>query len=52
MIDPKSCVHESLRLAVDWLDNFIGSGGLLLEVSHPFAVPVLVLWVGMEKIND
>jgi hypothetical protein len=27
----------------------IGLGGFLLEVSHLFAVPVLVLWVGLEK---
>jgi hypothetical protein len=30
----------------------IGPGGLLLVVSHIFAVPVLVLWVGLEKINN
>jgi hypothetical protein len=28
----------------------IGSGGLLLVVSHLFAVSILVLWVGLEKI--
>jgi hypothetical protein len=27
----------------------IGPGGLLLIVSHLFAVPVLILWVGMKK---
>jgi len=27
----------------------IGPGGLLLIVSHLFAVPVLVLWAGLEK---
>jgi hypothetical protein len=27
----------------------IASSGLLLVVSHLFAVPVLVLWVGVEK---
>ncbi len=27
----------------------IGSGGLLLEISYLFAVPILVLWVGLEK---
>jgi hypothetical protein len=27
----------------------IGAGRLLLVVSHLFAVPVLILWVGLEK---
>jgi hypothetical protein len=27
----------------------IGAGGLLLVVSHLFAVPVFILWVGLEK---
>jgi hypothetical protein len=31
------------------LDSLIGPGGLLLEVAHLFAVPVLVLWVGLEN---
>jgi len=35
--------QRSLTLAVDWLDRLIGPGGLLLVVSHLFAVPVLVL---------
>jgi hypothetical protein len=30
----------------------IGPGGLLLVVSHICAVPVLVLLVGFEKINN
>jgi hypothetical protein len=30
----------------------IGPGGLLLVYSHLFAVPVLVLWAGLEKVND
>jgi hypothetical protein len=38
-----------LTLAVDWLDCLIGPGGLLLVVSHQFAVPNLVFWVGLEK---
>jgi hypothetical protein len=29
----------------------IGRGALLLVVSHLFAVPVLVLWVGLEIIK-
>jgi hypothetical protein len=39
--------QQSLTPAVDWLDSLIGPGGLLLVVSHLFAVPVLVLWVGL-----
>jgi hypothetical protein len=27
----------------------IGPSGLLLVVSHLFAIPILVLWVGLEK---
>ncbi len=34
---------------VDWLDSLIGPVGLLFIVSHLFAVPDLVLWVGLEK---
>jgi hypothetical protein len=33
----------------DWLDSLIGPSGLLLVVSHVYAVPVSVLWVGLEK---
>jgi hypothetical protein len=32
-----------------WLIMMIGPGDLLLAVSHLFAVPVLVLCVGLEK---
>jgi hypothetical protein len=39
-----------LASAVDWLDSLIGPGGLLLVVSHLFVVPVLVSWVGLEKM--
>jgi hypothetical protein len=28
----------------------IGPGGLPLLVSHLFVIPILVLWVGLEKI--
>ncbi len=28
-----------------------GPGGLLLDVSHLFAIPVLVLWVPLAKLN-
>jgi proteasome assembly chaperone (PAC2) family protein len=46
----------SLLLPVsDWLIIMIGSGGLLLVISHLFAVPVLVLmgWVlGEKKVNN
>ncbi len=34
---------------VDWLDSLIDPGQLQLVVSHLFGVPVLVLWVGLEK---
>jgi hypothetical protein len=38
----------SLPLPVsDWLIIMIGSGGLLLVVSHLFAVPVFVLMDGV-----
>jgi hypothetical protein len=30
----------------------IGPGGLLLVISHLFQVPVLVLWVGLENVNN
>ncbi len=41
--------QQSLTSVVDWLDSVIGSGGLLLVVSHLFAVAVLVLCVGLEN---
>jgi hypothetical protein len=41
--------QQSLTPAVDWLDSLIGPRGLVLVVSHVFAVPVLVLWVELEK---
>ncbi len=36
-----------------WLVNHIdlGPSALQLEVSYLFAVPVFILWVGLEKIN-
>ncbi len=33
----------------DWSIMMIGPGGLLLVVPHLFAVPVLVLWVGLPN---
>jgi hypothetical protein len=36
----------------DWSIIMIGPGGLLLVVSHLFAVPVSVLLVGRKKINN
>jgi len=34
----------------DWVDSLIGPSGLLLVVSpHLLAVPISVLWVGLEK---
>ncbi len=40
---------KSLTAVLDWLDNLIGLVGLLLVVSHPFAVPVLVMWAGLTN---
>ncbi len=37
------------NICCDLPDSLIGPGGLLLVVSHLFAVPLLVLWVGLEK---
>jgi hypothetical protein len=37
-----------LRPAVDWQHSLIGPGGLQQVVSHLFAFPDLVLWVGLE----
>jgi hypothetical protein len=36
----------------DWLTIMLDSGGLLSVVSCLFAVPVLNLWVGLEKVNN
>jgi hypothetical protein len=33
----------------DWLDSLTGPSGLLLVVYHLLAVPVSVLWAGLEK---
>jgi hypothetical protein len=44
--------QQSVTPAADWLDSLIGPGGLLLLVlSEHSAVPVLVLWVELEKTN-
>jgi len=32
----------------DWLTMMVGPGGLLVVVSHLFAVSVLVFWVGFN----
>lgn len=49
----KAWLVQALQMSkpaiVDWLDSLIGPGGLLFVVSHLFAVPDLVLWVGLEK---
>ncbi len=42
---------QSLISADDQLDRSIGPGGLVLVVSHLFAVPDL-LWIGLEKSNE
>ncbi len=38
-----------LLLVSDSLDSLIRQGGLLLVVSHLFAVPALVVWIGLEE---
>ncbi len=38
-----------LLLVSDWPIITIGPRGLLLEVSDLFAVPILVLWAGLQK---
>jgi hypothetical protein len=43
---------RNLTSVVDWLDSLIGPGGLLLLVSGIRAIPVLVLWVGLRKVNN
>jgi uncharacterized membrane protein len=49
-------IHNSaklIRLNNSIIDStMIGLGGLLLVVSHLFAVPVLVLWVGLGKKSN
>jgi hypothetical protein len=50
---PQGALEESNQIdrllpVSDWLDGLIGPPGLLLVVSHLFAVPVLVLSVGLE----
>jgi hypothetical protein len=53
LIKKKAWLVQALQMSepavVDWLDSFIGPGELLFLVSHLFAVPDLVLWVGLEK---
>jgi hypothetical protein len=41
----------TLTLFFDWLDSLIGPNGLLLIVSHLFAILLSVLWMGLEKNN-
>jgi hypothetical protein len=38
-----------LPASSDWVDSLIGPSGLLLVISHVLAVPISVLWVGLEK---
>jgi hypothetical protein len=33
----------------DWPRVMIGAGGLLLVLPHLFAVPVSILWLGLQK---
>jgi hypothetical protein len=41
--------QKSLTPGLDWPYSFVDPNGLLSVVSHMFAVPVIVLWVGLEK---
>ncbi len=43
-------MHSRALTPIDLPDNLIAPGGVLLVVSRLFAVPVLVLWVGLENI--
>ncbi len=45
-------MHSRALTPIDLLDNLIAPGGVLLVVSQLFAVPVLVLWVGLEKHTE
>jgi hypothetical protein len=38
-----------LTLDAKHLDSLIGLGGLLLVISNQFAIPILILCVGLEK---
>jgi len=41
---------KSVIIESDWYSLFmIGPGGFILVDSHLFAIPVLVLWVRLEK---
>ncbi len=62
-LDEKMSKHASLAMrlvkgktsltpTVDGLDCLIGPGGLLLIVSHLFAVSVFVLGVDWKKVNN
>jgi hypothetical protein len=50
--DAEAGKGHNLTHAVDWLDSLIGPGGLQLVVSLLFAIPVLVLWVELENVNN
>jgi len=44
-----SSVEHSFTFLKSWPIIMIGPGGLLLVVPYQFAVPVSVLWVGLQK---
>jgi hypothetical protein len=50
---PTTCHINMIQLLLpivsDWPIMIVGPGGFLLVVSHLFTVPVLVLWVGLQK---
>jgi hypothetical protein len=45
----KSVINVILLLVSDWPIITIGPGGSLLVVSDLFAIPILVLWAGLQK---
>ncbi len=53
--EPRNSLIDTVKLYLltvpvsDWLDSLTGPSGLLLVVYHLLAVPVSVLWVGLEK---
>ncbi len=51
----KSVINMMIRLLLnvsDWPIKMIGPGGSPLVVPHLFAVPISVLWVRLQKVNN
>jgi hypothetical protein len=58
LLAPHNCAQQQCALAEKSVINMmlllqpiimIGPGGLLLVVLHLFAVPVSILWMGLQK---